>query len=124
VLAVHEGPQRIAKPSGGQAGTGQELHAGMILSNEPGYYKAGAYGIRIENLVLTEERRIEGMEGRWLGFETLTFVPLDRRLIDKTLLTAEEVAWVDGYHAKVREVLRPRLTGDDWAWVERETAPL
>ncbi|AUX68670.1 X-Pro aminopeptidase [Porphyrobacter sp. HT-58-2] len=124
VLAVHEGPQRIAKPSGGQAGTGQELHAGMILSNEPGYYKAGEYGIRIENLVLVEERAIAGMEGRYLGFETLTFVPLDRRLIDKSLLTAEEVAWVDAYHAQVREVLRPRLTGDDWAWVERETAPL
>lgn len=124
VLAVHEGPQRIAKPGGGQAGTGQELHAGMILSNEPGYYKPNAFGIRIENLVLTEERRIEGMEGRWLGFETLTFVPLDRRLIDVGLLTAEEIAWVDAYHAKVRDVLSPRLSGDDLAWVERETQPL
>ena len=124
VLAVHEGPQRIAKPSGGQAGTGQELHAGMILSNEPGYYKQGHFGIRIENLVLVEERQIAGQEGRWLGFETLTFVPLDRRLIDKTLLTAEEVAWVDAYHAKVREILSPRLTGEDLAWLERETAPL
>ncbi|WP_086606579.1 aminopeptidase P family protein [Erythrobacter donghaensis] len=124
VLAVHEGPQRIAKPSGGQAGTGQELHAGMILSNEPGYYKPNAFGIRIENLVLTEERQIAGMEGRWLGFETLTFVPLDRKLIDKALLTAEEIAWVDAYHAKVRDVLSPRLSGDDLAWVERETAPL
>ncbi|QDH33177.1 aminopeptidase P family protein [Porphyrobacter sp. YT40] len=124
VLAVHEGPQRIAKPGGGQAGTGQELHAGMILSNEPGYYKPNAFGIRIENLVLTEERQIEGMEGRWLGFETLTFVPLDRKLIDVGLLTAEEIAWVDAYHAKVREVLSPRLSGDDLAWVERETAPL
>lgn len=123
-LGVHEGPQRIAKPGGGQAGTGQELFAGMILSNEPGYYKQGAFGIRIENLVLVEERQIEGQEGRYLGFETLTFVPLDRKLIDTGLLTAEEVAWVDGYHAQVRDVLRPRLTGDDWAWVERETAPL
>ena len=124
VLAVHEGPQRIAKPSGGQAGTGQELFAGMILSNEPGYYKQGAFGIRIENLVLVEERTIAGQEGKYLGFETLTFVPIDRRLIDKSLLTAEEVAWVDAYHAKVREVLSPRLSGDDLAWVERETAPL
>jgi Xaa-Pro aminopeptidase len=123
-LAVHEGPQRIAKPSGGQAGTGQELFAGMILSNEPGYYKPNAFGIRIENLVLVEERVIEGAEGRYLGFETLTFVPLDRRLIDKALLTAEEIAWVDGYHAQVREVLRPRLSGEDWVWLERETAPL
>jgi Xaa-Pro aminopeptidase len=124
VLAVHEGPQRIAKPSGGQAGTGQELFAGMILSNEPGYYKPGAFGIRIENLVLVEEREIAGMEGRYLGFETLTFVPLDRKLIEKSLLTAEEIAWVDGYHANVREILSPRLSGEDLAWVERETAPL
>lgn len=123
-LAVHEGPQRIAKPSGGQAGTGQELHAGMILSNEPGYYKQGHYGIRIENLVLVEERAIPGAEGRWLGFETLTFVPIDRKLIDKRLMTAEEVAWLDAYHARVREVLKARLTGDDLAWLERETAPL
>ncbi len=124
VLAVHEGPQRIAKPSGGQAGTGQELFAGMILSNEPGYYKPDAYGIRIENLVLVEEREIAGMEGRYLGFETLTFVPLDRKLIDTSLLTPEEVAWVDSYHAQVREILAPRLSGEDLAWVERETAPL
>ncbi len=123
-LSVHEGPQRIAKPGGGQAGTGQELHAGMILSNEPGYYKPAAFGIRIENLVLVEEREIAGMEGRYLGFETLTFVPLDRKLIDKALLTAEEIAWVDAYHARVREVLSPRLAGEDLAWLERETQPL
>ncbi len=123
-LSVHEGPQRIAKPNGGQAGTGQELFAGMILSNEPGYYKPNAFGIRIENLVLVEEREIAGQEGRWLGFETLTFVPLDRKLIERDLLTAEEIAWVDAYHAKVREVLAPRLSGDDLAWLERETAPL
>ncbi|MCR9180064.1 MAG: aminopeptidase P family protein [Erythrobacteraceae bacterium] len=123
-LGVHEGPQRIAKPGGGQAGTAQELLAGMILSNEPGYYKAGAFGIRIENLVLTEERQIEGMEGRYLGFETLTFVPIDRKLIDKALLTAEEIAWVDAYHARVREVLAPQLEGEDLAWMQRETAPL
>jgi Xaa-Pro aminopeptidase len=123
-LAVHEGPQRIAKPSGGQAGTGQELFAGMILSNEPGYYKQGNYGIRIENLVLVEERQIEGQEGRYLGFETLTFVPLDRRLIDPELLTAEEIAWVDAYHAQVRALLSPRLAGEDLVWLERETQPL
>ncbi len=123
-LGVHEGPQRIAKPSGGQAGTGQELFAGMILSNEPGYYKQGHFGIRIENLVLVEERQIAGQEGRWLGFETLTFVPLDRKLIDVALLTADEIAWVDAYHAKVRALLSPRLAGEDLAWLERETAPL
>jgi Xaa-Pro aminopeptidase len=123
-LSVHEGPQRIAKPGGGQAGTGQELFAGMILSNEPGYYKPGHYGIRIENLVLVEERQIEGQEGRYLGFETLTFVPLDRRLIEKRLLTADEVAWIDAYHAAVRARLAPLLEGEVLAWLERETQPL
>lgn len=123
-LGVHEGPQRIAKPGGGQAGTAQELFAGMILSNEPGYYKQGHFGIRIENLVLVEERQIEGQEGRYLGFETLTFVPLDRKLIDTALLTADEIAWVDAYHAKVRALLSPQLEGEDLAWLERETAPL
>jgi Xaa-Pro aminopeptidase len=123
-LGVHEGPQRIAKPSGGQAGTGQELLAGMILSNEPGYYKPGEYGIRIENLVLVEEREIAGAEGRWLGFETLTFVPIDRKLIEKPLLTAEEIAWLDAYHARVREKVGSLLAGEDLAWLERETQPL
>src|SRR5690606_26247456 len=92
-LTVHEGPQRIAKPRGGQAGTEQELMAGMILSNEPGYYKIGEYGIRIENLVLVEPREIDGGEGEWLGFETLTLAPIDRRLVDRTLLNEAEVAW-------------------------------
>ena len=123
-LSVHEGPQRIAKPSGGQAGTSQEIHAGMIFSNEPGYYKPDAFGIRIENLVLTVEREIEGAEGRYLGFDCLTWVPLDRRLIDKDLLTKSEIAWVDDYHAKTRALLAPQLEGEDLAWVERETQPL
>jgi Xaa-Pro aminopeptidase len=123
-LAVHEGPQRIAKPTGGQAGTSAELHAGMILSNEPGYYKQDAFGIRIENLVLTVEQAIQGQEGRYLGFECLTWVPLDRRLIDKSLLTEAEIAWVDDYHAKTRALLAPQLEGEDLAWVERETQPL
>jgi len=96
----------------------------MIISNEPGYYKQGAFGIRIENLVLVEERKIEGAEGRYLGFETLTFVPLDRKLIEVGLLTADEIAWVDDYHAKVRTLLSPRLEGEDLAWMERETAAL
>ena len=123
-LGVHEGPQRIGKPSGGQAGTSQELLAGMICSNEPGYYKESSFGIRIENLVLVTEQEIAGAEGRYLGFETLTFVPLDRRLIDPALLTEAEIAWVDRYHGQVREVLAPQLQGEDLAWLERETAPL
>ncbi|WP_390547766.1 aminopeptidase P family protein [Qipengyuania sp. MTN3-11] len=123
-LSVHEGPQRISKPGGAFAGTGTELHAGMILSNEPGYYKQGHYGIRIENLILTVPAQIEGAEGEWLGFETLTFVPLDRRLVDKAMLTPTEIDWWNSYHATVREVLSPRLEGDDLTWLETECAPL
>ena len=123
-LSVHEGPQRIAKSAGGQAGTGQELMAGMFLSNEPGYYKAGEYGIRIENLVLVEERTIAGAEGRFLGFETLTFVPIDRTLVDLALLTPEERGWWNTYHAQTRALLAPQLSGADLAWLESACAPL
>ena len=123
-LAVHEGPQRIAKPRGGQAGTDQELMAGMILSNEPGYYKPGEFGIRIENLVLVEKREIPGMEGEWLGFETLTLVPIDKTLVDRDLLSETEIKWWNDYHARVLEVLAPQLEGEDLAWLERACEPL
>ena len=123
-LSVHEGPQRIAKASGGQAGTDQELHAGMILSNEPGYYKPNGFGIRIENLVLVQERAIDGAEGTYLGFETLTFVPIDRTLVEVALLTPEEIAWWNAYHAKTRDILAPQLDGDDLAWLEAQCQPL
>ena len=123
-LSVHEGPQRIAKAQGGQAGTGQELLTGMILSNEPGYYKAGDFGIRIENLVLVEARQIAGAEGAYLGFETLTFAPIDRTLVEPSLLTADEVAWWNAYHAKVEAILAPQLDGDALAWLKRVCAPL
>jgi Xaa-Pro aminopeptidase len=123
-LAVHEGPQRIAKPRGGQAGTEQELLPGMILSNEPGYYKTGAYGIRVENLVLVEEREIAGAEGGWLGFETLTLAPIDKALLDRSLLSEADVAWWNAYHARVREVLAPQLEGGALAWLEHACAPL
>jgi Xaa-Pro aminopeptidase len=98
--------------------------AGMILSNEPGYYKTGEFGIRIENLVLVEPREIPGMEGEWLGFETLTLVPIDRTLVDRELLTPSEVEWWNAYHARVREVLEPQLQGDDLAWLEDACTPL
>jgi Xaa-Pro aminopeptidase len=123
-LAVHEGPQRIAKSRGGQAGTDQELMAGMILSNEPGYYKPGEFGIRIENLVLVEKREIPGMEGEWLGFETLTLVPIDKTLVDRDLLSETEIKWWNDYHARVLEVLAPQLEGEDLAWLERACEPL
>lgn len=123
-LSVHEGPQRIAKVGGGQAGTHEELFAGMILSNEPGYYKQDHFGIRIENLVLTEKREIDGAEGDYLGFECLTFVPIDRTLVEKGLLTPSEIAWWDNYHAKVWSILSPQMDGDDLVWLKRHCAPL
>ncbi|MDE2596517.1 MAG: aminopeptidase P family protein [Sphingomonadales bacterium] len=123
-LSVHEGPQRIAKASGGQAGTGQELLAGMFLSNEPGYYKAGDYGIRIENLVLVERREIAGSDGEYLGFETLTHVPIERALVDCRLLTRDELDWWNAYHRRVLEVLGPQLDGAALQWLEAQCAPL
>jgi Xaa-Pro aminopeptidase len=98
--------------------------AGMILSNEPGYYKTGEYGIRVENLVLIERRVIADAEGEWLGFETLTLAPIDRTLVDRTLLSPAETAWWNEYHARVREVLAPQLEGGALAWLEEACAPL
>lgn len=123
-LAVHEGPQRIAKPAGGQAGTNEPLRAGMFLSNEPGYYKPGAFGIRIENLVLVEPREIEGAEGDFLGFETLTFAPIDKTLIEPALLSPQEIAWLDAYHSRVLDIVGPQLEGAAKAWLEEACAPL
>ena len=123
-LAVHEGPQRIAKARGGQVGGEQELLAGMVLSNEPGYYKTGAYGIRIENLVLVEHRDIPGAEGEWLGFETLTLAPIERRLVERSLLTQAEREWWNVYHARVLEVLGPLVEGEARSWLEEQCAPL
>ncbi|CAM8671961.1 aminopeptidase P family protein [Sphingobium sp.] len=119
-LSVHEGPQRIATFGGGD----EPLQAGMILSNEPGYYKTGEYGIRIENLVLVEERAVPGAEKDMLGFETLTFAPIDRALIATDLLSGEERAWVDAYHAAVLDLVGPQLEGDALAWLKAACAPL
>jgi Xaa-Pro aminopeptidase len=116
-LAVHEGPQRIAKFTGSQPGTDEPLLPGMILSNEPGYYKAGEYGIRIENLVLVEEREIAGAEGRYFGFENLTWAPIDAILVDFAMLSAEELRWWDEYHARVLEIVGPQLDGGAKAWL-------
>ena len=123
-LSVHEGPQRIAKPGGAYPGTMTPLAAGMILSNEPGYYKQGHFGIRIENLVLTVPSPVDGAEGEFLGFETLTFVPLDRKLVNKAMLTEAEIGWWNRYHAKVWDILSPGLDGDDLAWLKDQCAPL
>jgi Xaa-Pro aminopeptidase len=117
-LAVHEGPQRISPVGSVQPGGDEPLRAGMFLSNEPGYYKTGEYGIRIENLVLVVPVEVEGAEKKVLGFETLTFAPIDRNLIDLSLLSDDERQWVDDYHAKVLTVVGPQLEGEvkDWLW--------
>lgn len=119
-LGVHEGPQRISKAAGTVA-----LAPGMIVSNEPGYYKTGAYGIRIENLVtVVEVPEPPGGERPLLGFETLTLAPIDRTLIDRDLLDAEEVTWLDGYHARVRETLTPLVDPETTAWLDEVTRPI
>jgi len=123
-LSVHEGPQRIASSAGGQPGTEEPLRAGMFLSNEPGYYKTGEFGIRIENLVLVVERDVPGAEKQVLGFETLTFAPIDRRLIDTSLLSEKERAWVDNYHADVRAKIAPQLDGETRTWLDAQCRPL
>ncbi|MFA5969974.1 MAG: aminopeptidase P family protein [Sphingomonas sp.] len=123
-LAVHEGPQRIATPNYPGGGPAEPLRAGMIISNEPGYYKAGEYGIRIENLVLVEARDIVGAEQPMLGFETLTFCPIERSLIVAELLSPHERQWVDDYHARVLAMLAPQMSGDDLAWLKAKCAPL
>jgi Xaa-Pro aminopeptidase len=111
-LSVHEGPQRISK-----LGT-TPLEPGMILSNEPGYYKAGEYGIRIENLVIVEERAIAGAERAMLGFETITFCPYDRALIDMALLNGDEIGWINAYHQEVCANIGPLVEGEVKAWLE------
>jgi Xaa-Pro aminopeptidase len=118
-LSVHEGPVRISKIGH------VPLEPGMVLSNEPGYYKAGRYGIRLENLVaVNEPAPIAGGERAMLGFETLTLCPFDRALIERRLLTEAEAAWVDAYHARVAEELAPLLDGSEKAWLAAATRPL
>jgi len=119
-LCVHEGPQRISRVSD------LPLQPGMILSNEPGYYREGAFGIRIENLVTVREaEHVQGGDARdMLDFETLTFVPIDRRLIVPGMLTADERDWINAYHARCREVVSPLLSEPARAWMLDATAAL
>jgi Xaa-Pro aminopeptidase len=118
-LSVHEGPARISK-----LGT-VPLKRGMILSNEPGYYKTGAYGIRIENLVLViDGPSVAGAEKPLNAFETLTLAPIDARLVDPALMSADDIAWLDAYHARVREALAPLLDAQTQQWLAAATRPL
>ena len=116
-LGVHEGPQRISKAPNGQA-----LLPGMIVSNEPGYYKTGAYGIRIENLVVVQPA--DGAEREMFGFETLTLAPIDRNLIDTSLLQDNEIAWLNDYHKRVRETLTPLVDPETGRWLANATQPI
>ena len=115
---MHEGPQRISK-----APNAQPLLPGMIVSNEPGYYKTGAYGIRIENLVVVQPADTGG-ERETLCFETLTLAPIDLMLIDRDLLDDDEIAWLDAYHQRVRETISPLVDAETARWLEAATAPL
>jgi Xaa-Pro aminopeptidase len=114
-LSVHEGPQRIAK----QPSPLGELLPGMVLSNEPGYYKENCYGIRCENLMIINERD-DGM----MTFETVTFAPFDRRLVDKDLMSTQDLAWLNAYHKKVNEKLSPLLEDEDLSWLKAATATI
>jgi Xaa-Pro aminopeptidase len=118
-LSVHEGPARIAKLGFAP------LKRGMILSNEPGYYRKGEFGIRIENLILvTDAEAVAGAEKPLNAFETLTLAPIDRRLIEPALLTEAEIAWLNAYHARVRDALTPLIDPYTAAWLSEATAPL
>lgn len=117
-LSVHEGPQRISK-----FGT-TTLEEGMILSNEPGYYREGAFGIRIENLVVVEARQEKGFERAVLGFETLTLCPIDTRPVIKSQLSRQERDWLNAYHARVEAALSPQLSGKDLAFLKESCAKL
>ena len=121
-LSVHEGPQSISP-----RGTMQALKPGMICSNEPGYYKTGEYGIRIENLVVVRDLGdIPGGEKKMLGFETITRVPIDLNLVEAGMLTDAEKAWLNAYHRDVRAALAPSLANDAQAsaWLSQATKPV
>ena len=119
-LGVHEGPQRIAKRIGDSP-----LRPGMIVSNEPGYYRTGAYGIRIENLEIVRAAAGDGGEEReMLGFEALTLAPIDRALVDTAIMTAAETGWLDAYHRRVRETITPLVDDATAAWLKETTRPV
>jgi Xaa-Pro aminopeptidase len=118
-LSVHEGPagiSRAAKPV--------PLATGMLLSNEPGYYEPGAYGMRLENLVLVQPAPVGAPDRAFLHFETISFAPFDRALIDPAALNPACLAWLNAYHARVLAMLGPHLPDDVRVWLAEQTAPL
>jgi Xaa-Pro aminopeptidase len=117
-LSVHEGPQRLAK-----TGT-TPLAPGTIVPNEPGYYAAGAFGIRIENLVAVEARTIAGGQRSMLGFETLALTPIDLSLVEPNLMDAEQIQWLDAYHARVRKTLSSLIDASTRRWLIEATRRL
>jgi Xaa-Pro aminopeptidase len=118
-LSVHEGPvslSRLARPV--------PLAPGMLLSNEPGFYAPGRFGIRLENLVLVQPAELPGAERPFFAFETVTLAPFDRRMLERSLLTAGEIAWLDAYHARVLAQVGPAIDGLALDWLTRMCAPL
>jgi Xaa-Pro aminopeptidase len=119
-LGVHEGPQRIAKSANDVA-----LKPGMIVSNEPGYYKTGAFGIRLENLVVVKREEMSQDSGRsFLAFDTLTVVPFDRRLIVVDILSRQERDWINTYHARVWKCLEAKVDAETRVWLKQATQPI
>jgi Xaa-Pro aminopeptidase len=118
-LSVHEGPQNISKKL-----VNVPLKPGMVCSNEPGYYKAGHYGIRTENLIVVKKAKdVPGGERPMLWFETLTLAPIDRKLTDTGMLTERERKWLNDYHAEVARRIGPHLDATTRAWLEMACAP-
>jgi Xaa-Pro aminopeptidase len=115
-LSVHEGPQNISKKP-----VMQKLMPGMVCSNEPGFYKAGEFGIRIENLVVVGEPEDLGGDRQMMGFETITLAPIDLNLVEVSLLTEGERDWLNRYHGRVRDVISPLVEEETRTWLERAT---
>ncbi|MAH84813.1 MAG: X-Pro aminopeptidase [Rhodospirillaceae bacterium TMED8] len=118
-LSVHEGPQRITKTPDKIA-----LEVGMVVSNEPGFYLTGKYGIRIENLVAVKESQCGSQPSNFLDFETLTIAPIDRHLIQNSLMNNDEIEWLNEYHGRVRREISPHVDNDVLVWLNSATAPL
>ena len=119
-LNVHEGPQSISPKD-----KGVPMEPGMFLTNEPGYYEEGSLGIRIENVMEVIELPMEyRTHGPFLGFQTVTMIPLERSLISVELLQEEEISWINSYHRTIRDLLSPHLTGEDLVWLQEATTPI